>query len=855
MITNSLTKLLCSTARRTASLSFGFLLLCSINLPAEPIEPPAPIAGVFDNYCYDCHDSEMKKGGLDLTELSYDPGNPRNFERWVLIHDNVSEGEMPPKKKDQPEASERDAFVKTLSTNLLAIDRARVASNGRATQRRLNRYEYEETLREILQLPYLEVKGFLPEDTVAHGFNKIGDALDVSHIQIARYLSAADFALRSAIAPQVEKPSTETRRYHAWDEGAFWGIIKLGGPLERRTFPIVDLDLQTDIMAMDRPRRPEDRTDERKERESMAVVVSTYEPTEIRFSRFRAPMSGRYKVRLSANSIWMAKDYKSVSRGRRSEPITLYSDTEPRILRKLGSFDVGPDPTVRELDVWLLKGETIRPDAARFFRSRPPHNGNPLMTDEGMPGVAFRWLEVEGPIIDEWPPQSHETLFSDLPISGEAGKVEALPENVTQTADAHIQRFLKYAYRHPIEPDAAAPFQKVFSVAVAAGYSFTDAMIAAYTGILSSPAFLYFTAEPGPLDDHSLAERLSYFLWNSPPDHELRSLADKGALRNHAVIREQTERMLEDPKSRRFVDAFLDYWLELRLIAGTAPDTELYPDYQLDDLLVESMIEETQQFFRHLIAEDLPAVNLVDSKFAMLNERLATHYGVDGVEGVDLHPVALPEESVRGGLLTQASVLKVTANGTTTSPVKRGAWIMDRVLGMPPPPPPPTVPAVEPDTRGATTIREQLAKHRSEESCNACHRKIDPAGFALESFDVMGGWRERYRALGDGEKVPGIGHNGIRFRYTLGPEVDSSGELLSGETFQNIRELKQLLARDEEQLAKNLLQQLIVYATGAPIGFSDRGAVAKLLENTRESGYGVRSLIHQIVQSDLFLNK
>jgi hypothetical protein len=257
-----------------------------------------------------------------------------------------------------------------------------------------------------------------------------------------------------------------------------------------------------------------------------------------------------------------------------------------------------------------------------------------------------------------------------------------------------------------------------------------------------------------------------------------------------------------------------------------------------------------------LVKRNLGVTNLVDSDFAILNERMARHYAIDGVEGVALRPVPLPRNCLRGGLLTQASVLKVTANGTTTSPVKRGAWIMSRILGKPPPPPPPGVPALEPDTRGATTIREQLARHRSQETCAACHRAFDPPGFALESFDVMGGWRDRYRAIGGGEApVKGIGHNGLRFHFGLGPTVDPSGELADGRKFKDVVELKQELLRDPEQLARNLAQQLAIYATGASIQFSDRPQIEKVLERTRARGYGVRSLIEEIVQSDLFLNK
>ncbi len=825
-------------------------------------------------HCVECHDADSKKGGLDLTQLKFNLGDSDNFATWATVDDRVTAGEMPPKKKPRPAAGELRSFTNALTSALLASDRARVATEGRATQRRLNRYEYEETLRDVLSLPYLDVKEFLPEDRESQGFNKIGDALDVSHVQMARYLTAADFALRQALAPQVARPETRTNRFHTWGEREFVDKIGQEGPLNRRTFPLVGYDLQRDLMAQKEPQLEPSKDPERRESESMAVVVSTYEPTEIRFGGFRAPISGRYRLKFSSYSIWMASDYKLVTPGRRSEPVSIYAETPPRVLRKLGDFDVKPEPAEHELDVWLLAGETIRPDAARLFRSRPPDFNNPLQEADGMPGVAFAWMEVQGPLVDQWPPAGHQLLFGDLPMEDRSapaepasntrhGKaryrpptgVEVISTNQERDAETLLRKFMRRAYRQPVQEDDVQRFLAVTRSALEAGYGFTDAMIAAYTGVLSSAAFLYFNEKPGRLDDRALAERLAYFLWNSCPDDELRGLAERGHLHRPAVLRQQTERLLNDPRSRRFVDAFLDYWVDLRLISGVDPDAELYPDYQLDDLLVESMIGETQLFFDELLKRNLSVTNLVASDFAVLNERLANHYGISGVEGVNLRPVRLPSDCVRGGLMTQASILKVTANGTTTSPVKRGAWIMARLLGEPPPPPPPGVPAVEPDIRGATTIREQLARHRNQPTCAACHKNIDPAGFALESFDVMGAWRDRYRSVGPGEKVKGSGHNGINFHYGWGLSVDPSGELPDGRTFHDIRELKRLLLADPDLLARNLERQLTIYGTGAPIRFSDRPTLAKILAQNRAEGYGVRSLIHEIVESDMFLNK
>jgi mono/diheme cytochrome c family protein len=855
-------------------------ILLAISCALAALTAPAQAAAnswhaFLQKHCFECHDPDVRKGGLDLTTLPLTLTNPTNFDTWAKVVERVAAGEMPPSKKPRPEPKELSVFTNALSAELLRAYLKMVAAEGRATQRRLNRYEYEETLRELLSLPYLEVKAFLPEDSESHGFNKIGEALDVSHVQMARYLSAGEFALRQAMAPQVARPERTVTRYHTWQQREFFGKIKLEGPVNRRTFPLVGLELQRDLMAEPDLQMPVTPDPQRQEREALAVVVSTYEPTEIRLGSFRAPIAGRYRLKFSGDTVWMAPKFTEVSAGRRSEPVSIYAETPPRSLRKLGSFDFDPAQTVREMEVWLLAGETIRPDAARLFRSRPPDFKNPLAEPDGMPAVAFNWMEVEGPLVDQWPPAGHQLLFGELPMEDRPpilitnrararrsmpprsmpGGVEVTSTNALRDAEFLLRRFMQRAYRSPVNEAEVRRMLAVVAAALKAKHNFTDSMLAGYTAVLSSPGFLYFKEKPGRLNDWALAERLSYFLWNTCPDEQLRALAARGDLRRPRVLRQQAERLLNDPRSRQFINAFLDYWLELRLIAGTAPDEELYPDYQLDDLLVESMIDETQLFFRELVKRDLAITNLIASDFAMLNERLANHYGIAGVEGVNLRQVALPPGSVRGGFLTQASVLKVTANGTTTSPVKRGAWIMARLLGKPPPPPPASVPAVEPDIRGATTIRDQLARHRDQASCNACHRNIDPAGFALESFDVMGAWRERYRSVGEGERVKGAGHNGLNYHFSLGPKVDPSGELPDGRAFSDVRQLRQCLLKEEEQLARNLVQQLSVYATGARIRFSDRPKLAKILANTRATGYGVRSLILELVQSDLFIEK
>jgi hypothetical protein len=843
----------------------------------------------LEKNCFECHDAEVKKGGLDLTALKFDPASPTNFSAWVLIHDRVSKGEMPPKKKARPATAELEAFTNFLASSLISAEQARLAKEGRATQRRLNRYEYENTLRDLLHAPWLQIRDSLPEDGEAYRFNKVGEALDISHVQMARYLSAAEYALRQAMAQYPEQPSGKVRRYYARDQRNYTGPMKFNvfntAP-ERATFPVLGFEGQPDVRAGKAPITVGDDNPELRELEGVGVVASAYEPIEPKFNQFRAPVAGRYKLRFNAYSVWVGPgpsnrwyipDLDNISRGRRDEPVTITVEIPPRLLRKLGDFDVAPDPSVHELDVWLLAGEMIRPDAGRLFRSRPGASRwqNPLAEKDGQPGVVFRWMEVEGPIFDQWPPASHKLLFGDLPMVAK----KSAPDNPSETnrfgqrrfrpppgvevtsqkpmADAErlLREFVQHAYRRPADKADLKQFLPVVRDALKKGNNFTEAMLAGYTAVLCSPEFICLEEKPGRLDDYSLASRLSYFLWNSAPDDELRAVAARGELHKPDVLRAQTERLLSNPKSRQFVDAFLDYWLDLRKMLATAPDANLYGDYYLDDLLTESAQAETQLFFAELVRKNLPARNLVASDFAMLNERLAAHYGLPPVEGVALRRTPLPKDCVRGGLMTQAAVLKVTANGTTTSPVLRGAWIMERVLGQKPPPPPPSVPAVEPDIRGAVTIRQQLDKHRTLETCAACHAKIDPAGFALENFDVMGGWRERYRSEAGGDLAQGIAKSGQKFAFHYALPVDASGELPDGRNFRDIREFKQLLLDNEEQLARNLAQQLLVYATGAPIRFSDRPAIGKMLANSRPGGYGVRTLVHEIVQSDLFLEK
>jgi hypothetical protein len=339
------------------------------------------------------------------------------------------------------------------------------------------------------------------------------------------------------------------------------------------------------------------------------------------------------------------------------------------------------------------------------------------------------------------------------------------------------------------------------------------------------------------------------------PDAELTRLATEKKLTQPKVLAAQVERMLDDPRSNRFINDFLDGWLHLSDIDATTPDPTLYPEY--DNELRQAMLAETRLFLRELLAKNLPARNFIKSNFTFLNRRLARHYGIGRIPGEEMRRVKLPADSPRGGLMTQSSILKVTANGTLTSPVKRGHWVLTSLLGTPPQPPPP-VDAIEPDIRGAVTIRETLAKHRDVASCANCHQHIDPPGFALESFDPIGGFRQRYRTTGKGdwpiERYLAAYHMG-RPLYRWGLHVDATGTTADGKKFNGIRHFRNLLLGHEEQVARNFVSQLITYATGAEVQFADRSEVERILAVNKTKGYPVRGLLHAVVQNRLFLNK
>lgn len=851
-------------------------------------------------HCRDCHSGTSPEGGLDIEKLSSDLADPESFARFVKIHDRIAAGEMPPSEAPRPDPVEQTAVLARIDDMLLQADRVRIARDGRAGIRRMTRREYENTLRDLLALPHLDIADLLPPDGRIAGYDKVAAGQNLSPLHMAAYTAAAEAALDAAIATRSTPPPVAKKRIYP---ASVW---RMQYNLVQGTYVLLDGFRPDPALPFTKPDGPprnpfgddpssiyrNDRFDfiaEHKIGESQSGVGMLMANVGALFGTLEAsPIhAGPYRIRLSLWGFqWNAGKVEPVAVPQAAAIRAHREGRENREGRNLATITAASlTPHETEIVAWLAEHEVlvIDPVSIAWFGSTLSVNGDGRWATSAHvgPGVALDWVEVEGPLFESWPPESHRRLFGDLPIEPlpadeavvrptrrpverqsalwpkftDLSPAEQSPpletvHSADHVADARrlLGSFLGRALKRPVSEDEIAPYAHLVEQRLAGGECFEDAMRRAYVAILTSAAFLFHASDASP-DQAALAARLAYWLWNSPPDDRLRSAAAFGRLVDLDARRAEIDRLLDDPKSQRFIDDFTDQWLELRRLDETMPDRHLYPEYSI--LLHEGMAAEPRAFIREAIDKDLPITTLVDPDFAMLTQRLAEHYGISGVAGAEVRRVALPPESPRGGLLGQAAIHKLTANGTTTSPVKRGVWVMDRLLGEPPPPPPPNVMAIEPDTRGTTTVREQLARHRDVAACAGCHAKIDPPGFALESFDPVGGFRQRYRLAGEGDMPPEREQVPWPVTYRLGPPVDASGRLADGREFAGITELERQLAADPRRLARGLVHHLACYATGAEIGYADRHAVDAILDAAAPSNYGLRSLIHALAASPL----
>ena len=749
----------------------------------------ANIAAFFEQHCVDCHETGTTKGGVNLEKADAAMTGPEQTDLWTRIHDRVANGEMPPPKRERPAKADVEKLLGSIRPRLMETDRAR----REVVQRRLNRGEYENTARDLLAID-IELKQFLPEDQQAGGFDNNGDALALSTEQMQGYLEAARAAVDAAIVTG-DRPKTET-----WTTDSLSEVQRY---IDSGDYGYVDGRIVT-----------------------FATTETDYSKISTRSKK--TSVRGRYRFKFQAAS------HNTPDLGFFSVTASSFAGVASKA-KNLGYFEVGPEPKTFEIET-VLDAKS----AAQFFALGLPGYIKKALGVKH-PGVGFSAVEITGPLIGQWPPESTTRLLGSVNLA----------TGTVADAETILRGFIPRAFRRPVSDAEVARYLTLVRSRLGAGRTFHESLRAGLVAVLCSPNFLYLREEPRPgtrrISDTELASRLSYFLWSTMPDAELLALAVKGRLHDPQTLRAQVERLLRDPRAEAFITNFTGQWLRLRQINETIPDRKLYQKF--DELLQVSMVREGEGFFRQILAEDLSITNFLDSDWAMLNQRLARHYGIEGVRGLALRKAKLPSGSARGGVLTQAGVLKVTANGTTTSPVLRGVWVLQNILGQPVPPPPPNTGGIEPDIRGATTIREQLDKHRHVDSCMHCHVKIDPPGFALESFDPIGDYRERYLRWIVTNAEHGWGS------VQPGAPVDASGKLATGEPFAEIREFKKLLLARSDDFAHCLTEKLLTYGLGREMGFSDREAIHSIVRQAGAKGGGLRSLIKLIAESETFATR
>ncbi|QOV88359.1 DUF1592 domain-containing protein [Humisphaera borealis] len=765
---------------------------------------------------------------MDLEKVDLSLSDKKSAMLWESVFHRVASGEMPPKNKSQPAPEARAAFLAELGKDLRKASLARQEKEGRGPVRRLTRTEYETTVNDLLHIR-TDLRSSFPDDAVTAGFDKVGEGLTLSAAHFAAYQEAAEKALNQAIMRgAVLNTDSDGAKVFAARPKEF---TTFGGWLEGNT---------------------------------MALASRFFYPYTTVLGA-EAPRNGRYRITFTAQA-----------RGNGGRPM-------PVAIGILDSQTVRPDAPETSLwfDVPEDRPRTVAAELDLEFRQHFHLFGPslvhrdvfmPRMKKEGRwdgPVLLLSRLKIEGPLkadgtIDHWPGTGYRELFDNIPakplsqitgVQPEKGKPEPwFPASAAPKEDAArlLRRFLPKAFRRPVPEDVAAGYTARAHEAIDRGVPFHRVMLDSYKAVLCSPHFLLLEEKPAPLGGPALASRLSYFLWNSAPDEVLLAAAVKGELATRDGRARQVERMLNDRRAERFERSFIDQWLDLKNLNATSPDGVLYSE--ITPSMVVAAELETRRFFHDLLAENRSALESIQSDWTYSNELLSALYDLPDVAGYEMRRVPLTPQSRRGGFLTQASVLKVTADGAHTSPIIRGKWVNERILGVVPPKPPEDVPKIEPDIRGATTIREQLAKHRSTPACMSCHTVIDPPGFALETFDVMGGWRDYYRMPSHTGAVIELKRFGGR-RVHRGPAVESGYTMPDGRAFADITAYKALLLEDKERIVSAFAANLLTYATGSPVQFADRDDLAAIVAGTRANNFGVRSLIHAVVQSRPFLHK
>tara|TARA_R110002096_G_scaffold42144_15_gene113779 strand:- start:3366 stop:5945 length:2580 start_codon:yes stop_codon:yes gene_type:complete len=854
-------------------------ILILLALPAFAAQAGSGLDALLSNSCLDCHDDATEKGGLSLETVDFEI-TETNAKIWEHCLEQVESRFMPPPDKAQPTDEEREAAILELEERLVAYHSSKPKESSQAVLRRLNRTEYRNTIRDLFQMESgQDPTAEFPGDQRSHGFATNGEKLVTSSFLLRQYLEAAEEVIDRAIHFEP-KPETQ--------------VWKMKPPFDRTT----GQEISQAVGYFRKLGQPQPYQDLCQRIGAGGAPFGKYHPLDD-VSDSGVPMNGWYRVRILAeakfrHALKQERFKRWPSLWDESEPVRLSLSTaslqgidpqnkeardyaathEQASQQHIATWDLPDDERVwLECRMWLEKGQfprlgfpngptnsnyrmntyfnelakdTLSPEAFAEFEADQKKYGGWISFHFGeSPRVRLHEIELEGPLNETWPPASHRVVFGDEAYdASRAGEV--------------LHEFAERAWRRPVKEGELTSILKLTEQAGKSGMTEQAAIQEALKAVLCSPAFIYREERGDELNEYELASRLSYFLTASMPDEPLLELAAGGELR--ANLRAQAERLLSSPRSDEFVNEFLDGWLHLHELGSMAPDPHRFRVYY-DDRLEPAMRRETRVYFRHLIETNGPIANLLDSDYTFANKELAALYRIKpeqfaqiGEQEVDGLPARyLRQDGVgdspttrfaripltdrrRGGVLGHASVLTLTANGVDTSPVIRGVWLLENILGTPPSPPPPDIPAIEPDIRGATTIREQLEKHRESSACSSCHNHIDPPGFALESFDPIGKWR---------------GHYPVGNPY---PKVDPSGRF-GGTEFPDMIGFKAALMEREDAFARCLLEKLLVHALGRDLEITDRPAIREILAKTKEQGYRLRDLVVAVVESPRFARK
>ena len=847
--------------------------------PAAPVPKGyAEIAKPFiQQHCVGCHGAATTKAGYRIDLIGTDFSAATVADHWKEVIDRINAGEMPPKESPRLDARQSLAFVTWVNEQLRQVDLDAKKAGGRIPMRRLNRDEYANTVRDLLKLDELIVRPLiedLPSDGQAEGFDRLGVALFFDQTQIERSLGVAEKIVARAIVTAAPKENSFTNRFdflrkkpppemvevfpgfaHTIPRGARDVIVHpdhvehiQGYPTYRREYDgwgaishfAIGQVVTQDGYYRARIKAKVDnrgRTEPNKFRLQYAVDSPIYVEQEVAVDPsgtteallfLRGPVNGEVKGPQVFRLLWnhtekaviAEPEYKKLFskwtalRGRTEEAVTRRAPP-----KELDELKLQRDDLEKQLNAWEGQANIYNPD----------------MDLEKLPRLLIESIEVTGPIQKEWPPASHKSLL----FAGDERQDAAYVREI-------FAKFLPRAYRRPVtEQEIDAIVAVVQEAQTTSQLSFLEAMRIGMQRVLCSPGF-QFMYEPSagqterrPLNDYELASRLSYFLWSTMPDDELFDLAASGKLRDPATADAQVRRMLADPKAEQLVRNFGGQWLSIREYDSVQPAAE-YKDY--DKPLQLAARQEPLAFFAEVLSKNLPITHFLDSDFLVINERLAKHYGIVDVEGVEFRRVAIQPEHHRGGVLGMAGLLTFLADGTRTLPLRRGSWVLRQLFNDPPNSPPPNAGEIQPNTSGKNlTVRERLDLHRRDAVCASCHAKLDPYGLALENYDAIGKWRERF--------------NGEGFRGDRGPVLDVSGELLDGTKFSTLDEYKAILMTQKDRFARAFAVKLLTYALGRPVGYTDHEVVDSLVVALKKNDYRIQSLIHGIVESEPFRTK